>query len=169
MIERKGITLAEFAAQYGLGESQLFNWLKRDEPPLAKHWPKLAGFFGVSVSYIVSGTPDKVEVQQPAGLLSEEGPAYDQIPSDREFSRHALPSEIRASVRRQIESTLAAAGDDAIRLGWIAEQVQAHVTAPPHWKKGPVMVPIYDPAQDQALSSETGLPIRRSERPAQSA
>ena len=61
LIEGKGLSLVQFAQAYGIAESQLHLWLKRDTPPLAKHWPRLAEFFGVSEGFIVSGTPAKSE------------------------------------------------------------------------------------------------------------
>jgi transcriptional regulator with XRE-family HTH domain len=83
LIEAKGLSIVEFANAYGLGESQTHNWLHKADPPLAKHWPKLATFFGCSVEYIISGTPKKLEPSAqrsshsnlgspPSGLVLEE-------------------------------------------------------------------------------------------------
>lgn len=61
LIDRKGLSLVEFSEQFPLSESNLHNWLKRSAPPLEKHWPKLAQFFGVSQDYIAYGTPNLSE------------------------------------------------------------------------------------------------------------
>jgi len=58
LIEKKGETVAQFSERYGIGESQAFNWLKLQKPPPAKHWQRISDYFGVSESYVITGTPD---------------------------------------------------------------------------------------------------------------
>jgi hypothetical protein len=61
MIEGKGLSVVAFARDYGLSEAQLHNWLKREHPPLHKHWPRLAEYFGCSIEHIAIGAPEKLE------------------------------------------------------------------------------------------------------------
>jgi hypothetical protein len=84
----------EFAADYGLSQSQLFNWLKRDEPPLAKHWTHLAQFFGVSKEFIATGTPVKLESEAPHAVA--ESPAIYKPTPDRNLEKSV---EYKCSLR----------------------------------------------------------------------
>lgn len=47
-----------------------------------------------------------------------------------------MPGDIEEDVRRHIEELIALAGDDSARLGWIKEQLQLHLSAPQHWRRG---------------------------------
>lgn len=43
------------------------------------------------------------------------------------------PDQIRAESRRLLDDTLALAGDDVGKLGWVREQLIRHLSAPEHW------------------------------------
>lgn len=89
LIENKGLGVYEFARDYGISQSQAFNWLKRTEPPLGKHWEPLAKFFGVSREFLVTGTPQKLESRSDYAL-AEEPAAYDARPLVKKPSSGAL-------------------------------------------------------------------------------
>jgi transcriptional regulator with XRE-family HTH domain len=72
LIQRKGVTISQFARDCELGESQAYNWLKQETPPLAKHWARLADYFGVSTEYIATGIPGKVEIHHRDPFTVEE-------------------------------------------------------------------------------------------------
>jgi hypothetical protein len=72
MIDDKKETVAEFAVNYGIGESQAFNWVKLQKPPPAKHWSKLSKYFGVSEHYLVTG----IASPEPFGLVEETPAEY---------------------------------------------------------------------------------------------
>lgn len=124
LIDRKGITIVQFAKQFPLSESNLHKWLKRSAPPLEKHWPKLASFFGVSESYIAYGTPN---LEEPLGA----GVRVDEAPQSTRSKGAA--AELRRGVTRQLDDLLAHAGDDVGRLGWVREQMLKHLAIPEHW------------------------------------
>jgi transcriptional regulator with XRE-family HTH domain len=50
------------------------------------------------------------------------------------FPGDPAAAEIIGEIRDWFECLLIAAGDDRNRLGWISEQLRAHVTPPPHWR-----------------------------------
>ncbi|HRI81616.1 MAG TPA: helix-turn-helix transcriptional regulator, partial [Opitutaceae bacterium] len=43
------------------------------------------------------------------------------------------PEQIRTESRRLLDQTLALAGDDVGKLGWVREQLIRHLSAPEHW------------------------------------
>lgn len=89
--------------------------------------------------------------------------------ADEEQTPYGSAAQIRGEIRHHVDELLAAAGEDLKRLGWIAEQLQSHVTLPVRWKRTPLVVPVTTPSQTQDLSSETGQPIPRREPRAHSA
>lgn len=123
MIERKGITIGRFSADLGIGESQAFNWLKSATPPPAKHWSRLCDYFGVTQPYLIAG----VTVGDSVGALPEK--------AEEEPGSYNGPA-LEQAARRHFEDVIAAAKSEPARLGWIVEQLQAHVAIPPHWRGG---------------------------------
>lgn len=173
LIERKGVTIAQFAADFGLGESQAFNWLKRDRPPLAKHWPKLAQYFGVSEGYIATGTPqnpqhpplfrgdtdDLPSDPYPSGAelkpsQAEEMPGMSQ--ADRATVRAA---RLRHRISTQFKSLLDTAGHDLERLGWLRTQVFAHLQIPADWSE-------HESVEIEAKLDQAEAEAREGEQPA---
>jgi phage repressor protein C with HTH and peptisase S24 domain/lambda repressor-like predicted transcriptional regulator len=82
LIDRKGLTLVEFAEQFPLSESNLHNWLKRSAPPLEKHWDKLAAFFGVSRSYVAYGAPILSELDADVPFGDGSPNSADEVPEE---------------------------------------------------------------------------------------
>lgn len=74
LLATKGETHGEFAARYGITESQLYNWFKRQEPPLPKHWDRLAKHFGVTREEIAFGA--KVISDTPLSAVHEKQAPY---------------------------------------------------------------------------------------------
>lgn len=70
------------------------------------------------------------------------------------------PILIAKDARRFFEETLSAAGKDTSRLGWVREQLRAHLAIPSHWQGTSPLVPVTLPSQTQLLSSKTGKPIQ---------
>lgn len=121
--------MVEFSREYGISEAQLHNWLKQEAPPLAKHWPKLAEFFGVSREVIAFGDPENLE---PAGVVEESQAPYLASGSGG-LSDSAL--EITEQIQTKVRAVVRAADGDASRLGWINEQLAQHLRPPAHWPK----------------------------------
>ncbi len=119
LIDERGLALTEFAERYGLTESQLHNWLKRDDPPLAKHWDKLASFFKVDRSVIIGS--DTQYLSEPHIGEATQAPYGDAA---------GLKREIQSLVAEAVQ----AAGNDVGRLGWIREQLLRSIAVPEHWE-----------------------------------
>lgn len=130
MIERKGVTIARFSSDLGIGESQAFNWLKAQKPPPSKHWGRLCNYFGVSESYLLTGT-----FPLESGALAHEEPA----------SYLAEPVGAEAEIEQHHAALLLAARRDPVRLGWIREQQRAHLAIPAHWAEAEPSVPELSP------------------------
>lgn len=113
LIQRKGVSLVRFAEDFQISESQLHNWLKRPAPPLHKHWQPLADYFGVSLNYIGTGTPEKME------------PGVEEQPS-----AYGAPPLLVRLCREQFEARLAEAGDDLSRLGLLLGAVSRSLISP---------------------------------------
>lgn len=118
LIKRKELTLDQFASRYGMAESQLHNWLKRDDPPLAKHWDKLAEFFGVDRSYIIGAS------------ATENMERVSDVPQ----AAYDTAEGLRGEIRKRVEEAIQAAGDDLAKLGWLCEQAVRHMSASEHWE-----------------------------------
>ena len=95
LIEEKGLGVDDFARTYGISQSQAFNWLKRDDAPLAKHWKPLAQFFGVSETFLVSGAPEKLES---AKIVAEQAIFYDAVRTDPHGIRPGLLRKDRVQI-----------------------------------------------------------------------
>lgn len=121
--------MVEFSREYGISEAQLHNWLKQEAPPLAKHWQKLADFFGVSRETIAFGDSEKLE---PTGCVEEPQAPY--LPSGAGgLSDPALA--ITEEIQAKVCAVVTAANGDPSRLGWINEQLAQHLRPPAHWPK----------------------------------
>lgn len=70
---------------------------------------------------------------------------------------------LRGEVRKIFEDTLAAAGSDTGRIGYLREQLLQHFAVPDHWRaRRPASgapVPVSLPSQTTLLSTHTGKPI----------
>lgn len=129
LIAQRGLTKVDFAREYGISEAQLHNWLKQEDPPLAKHWPKLADFFGVSREHIAFGDSEKLE---PSDRVEEPQSPY--LPSGAGgLSDSALA--ITEKIQQRLFEVVSAADGDPSRLGWINEQLAQHLRPPAHWPK----------------------------------
>ena len=156
LITERKMSLLDFSRDYGISEAQVHNWLKRADAPLAKHWPKLAKFFGVSEAYIGIGAKEKVE-----SAVAEDHAPY-----------LTGAAAMKSAIREHFERLLAAAGDDPGRLGWLREELIRSLPVPAHWPSGEVprvLVPVTLPSQTQPLSSKTGQPLPPRVKPARSA
>lgn len=130
LVERKGVTIAQFAHDVKIGESQAFNWFKLSKPPLAKHWPKLCNYFGVSESYLITGIPD--DGNAPKKYPDAEGRARGAVNEDQ--APYGTSDDIAREVRRHFENLIAAAQGDPERLHWIAVQMKEHLATPKSWR-----------------------------------
>lgn len=154
LIAAKGLTIVDFAREYGISEAQLHNWLKQESPPLAKHWPKLAEFFGVPRETIAFGNPENLE---PREAVEESQAPY--LPSGAGgLSDRALA--ITEQIQAAICAVVTAANGDPVRLGWIYEQIDQHVRPPATWPK--VMPPV-EPAAPRTVHP---APVRTPQRQA---
>lgn len=115
----------DFAHAYNISESNLHNWLKREAPPLQKHWQPLADFFGCSVEYIAYGDGD----ENIGGAASvHEGIT---LPGSSHSSDGA--AELRLEIHERINHLIEAANGDVGKLGWVREQLALHLRRPDHW------------------------------------
>lgn len=55
LLERDGITVAEFSRATGIAQSTLANWKKRNGMISGKYAKTVADFFGVSVDFLMTG------------------------------------------------------------------------------------------------------------------
>lgn len=158
--EREGKSQAEIARTLGVSLAKVGNWFqgknfpKRDAEPLAR-------LLGVPVEFLLYGA-----IPAESTDLAGGSPSYRR---QEDAAANGSAAQIRSEIRHHVDQLLAAAGEDLKRLGWIAEQLQSHVTLPVRWKRTPLVVPVVTPSQTQDLSSETGLPIPRREPRAHSA
>lgn len=152
LIAQRGLTKVDFAREYGISEAQLHNWLKQEAPPLAKHWPKLAEFFGVSREMIAFGDPENLE---PSGVVEERPGSY--LPSGAGgLSDSALA--ITEKIQARIFEVVSAAAGDPVKLGWIHEQLAQHLRPPAHWPK---VTPHAGPATGIVVPQERAQPHQR--------
>ena len=156
LIANKGENIVDFARNYGLSEAQLHNWLKREAPPLPKHWDKLAQYFRRSRDYIAFGALDKVESMPPP-------PASPLHAVGVEEAQGAEAEVVAAEIRTDLERAIAAAGGNVARLHWLHEQVLQHVSPPARWARGepePARKPLtgiyVPPAKEQTQSPRHG-------------
>jgi transcriptional regulator with XRE-family HTH domain len=147
LIERKGVPITQFAQDVGITETSAHNWLNQAHPPLAKHWPKLAEYFGVSASYVATGTPETVERPQlfrgdTDDALDDPHPPgsqpktyqVDELPGLSEQDRETIrAARLRHQVRTMFNATFDAAGVDLERLGWLKYQIAQHLQVPAAW------------------------------------
>lgn len=140
LIERKGQTAEAFADEYGIARSTVFNWLKSETPPLAKHWPKLAAYFGTSLGYITTGSPEQLDKmdrdkRDPATsplVVSERDPAaYGGQDADRVRLNPSFRPPAPEPTRIQIEEHFRIILDEAERapggLGLVNAMLRKHL------------------------------------------
>lgn len=131
LIEQKRQSNRDFADAYGITESQLYNWLNREAPPLHKHWQKLADYFGCSVDYVAFGSPI---IEERTGDMMVEEPQAHYLPSGAGgLSDSALA--ITEQIQSKVFAVVRAANGDPSRLGWINEQLDQHLRPPATWPK----------------------------------
>lgn len=134
LIAVKGESQGEFAKRYGIAQSQLYNWLKREAPPLPKHWNLLASYFGVPREYVAFGAPLKEEAPV---CVKEEQATYAPLREvTAEEAEAGEAEDIAERIRTRVERTIAAAGNNVARMGWIHEQAEQHLRAPERWAQG---------------------------------
>lgn len=154
LIEQKRQSNRDFADAYGITESQLYNWLNREAPPLHKHWQKLADYFGCSVDYVAFGSP--IIEERTGDMMVEERPGS-YLPSGAGgLSDSAL--EITEKIQARIFEVVSAAGGDPVKLGWIHEQLAQHLRPPAHWPK---ITPHVAPATGVVVPPERAQPHQR--------
>lgn len=119
LIANQGITQNAFADQFGMSRSQLYNWLSSSAPPLKKHVPALASFFGVSEQYMATGFP---AAEDPVAAVTTED------------VQELMGTELRAA----IEALIQGAQGEPARVGWLtAEIVALHARTPWSRSAGP--------------------------------
>ena len=94
----------------------------------------------------------------------------DSTRAEEDQAPYGTTATLEADARKHLEGVIAAAKGEPARLGWIVEQLQAHLAVPAHWRggRGP-LIRVTTPSQTQALSTDTGLPIPAPSRRARSA
>lgn len=131
LIENQGLSLVQFAEDYGIAESQLHNWLKREDPPLAKHWPRLAKFFNVSADYIAAGIPEDIA---PMAAPVKPEPEKQEPSVAEESGAFGNSEDVRHQIERHHHELMVAAKNEPTRLGWIREQQLEHLAIPKAWR-----------------------------------
>jgi transcriptional regulator with XRE-family HTH domain len=113
-------------------------------------------------------------------LLKESAPRPDKVSSTADGARDdafALGEEMQApygsadSLRReilkQVQDTIALAGDDVGKLGWLREQVIRHASAPEHWEIMAKIIAREGPREDMKDEAARGRLESQSARAAQ--
>jgi transcriptional regulator with XRE-family HTH domain len=140
LISRKGISIAQFADAFEVSESQVHNWLKRQAPPLEKHWIKLAEYFGVSTDYIAFGTPNiseqvnQVFEERPADK-PESGPKFKFLHPDYPEDLTAA-DQLKQGIELHMRGLMEKAGSDPGRLGYIFHTLEREIPIPSSWLTG---------------------------------
>lgn len=124
LIEQKRESNREFADRYGITESQLYNWLKREAPPLHKHWQKLATYFGCPVDHIAYGSP--IIEERTGDLKVEDAPLYRQKGA-------STVDDLYAELHALVDSAIEAAGDDPARVQWLVDHLKQTLRVPAEW------------------------------------
>ncbi len=75
----------------------------------------------------------QIELLERVGLAPEKADSVG-ITSEKVVNEGAN-EDLEAEIRRFIEDLLSSAAGDRSRLGWIREQLQAHLHTPAHWRK----------------------------------
>jgi transcriptional regulator with XRE-family HTH domain len=95
---------------------------------IAREWLSKIENGKVAVSAEVFLAFERLEREH--GVTSDVNPAAVQEAP----AAYGPADRLRGEIRGDVETTIAAAGDDVGRLGWIREQVRAHVTPPASWR-----------------------------------
>ena len=115
----------------GIARSTLFNWLKSETPPPAKHWQRIAGALHTSVPYLVSGAlggPEKPDVVQVAEGSASRVPLPGDYPmritpGHEPTAREPTRAQIAAYVERYLDQAQRTPGG----LGHAWFQIRKHL------------------------------------------
>lgn len=156
MVAAKGATVGQFCLAMEIGESQAFNWFKREKPVPPKYWGKLSEYFGVSEAYLLTGIPEK----------KGRGDAYDAThvgasASGDDSAHYGTDEQIERELHEKFVDLLVQARGNRDRLGWISEQMSEHLSPPKSWFKAGAQkkIPLTTLARTLPISSKTGKPI----------
>lgn len=152
LAERCRVSLREVGPKcLGISTAQLFAYRSGSAPLSVKAWAKLESAESASVGAAETSVDAPTAVAEPRAPYGGE-------------------SDLIEEIERHHAELLLAAHNDPVRLGWIREQQQAHLSVPSHWKgKRGGMVRVTLPSQTMALSTETGRPVANPLRAPRSA
>lgn len=148
--KKRGLTLSALA---GGSASTAKSW-ESGTRPRPDQWEEVARRLGLSVSLVILGQPktradydfiakhaDEIGNPKP-GELAEDPAEY-----------HATGS-IESKIRSHVEEQIKQADGEPSKLGWIYEQLRAHVQAPEHWMEGKALSPLHREVLEEVLTEE---------------
>lgn len=157
--EKRGLTLTQLS---GGSASTAKSWEDGSRPAPDK-WEAVAGRLNLSVSLVFLGEPSSKEDFDFVAKFTDEigSPVRNSTQVGESPAAYGDEASIESRLIRHLRELIAAANGDRGRLGWIEEQVAAHLTVPAHWKRqGKNDLPfLKHPSQTSLLSAETGKPL----------
>jgi transcriptional regulator with XRE-family HTH domain len=130
---RQGLKQKAIATALGEGSSTVGQWFRGKNFPGPSVEYRLADLLGVPRDWLIEGKVEKGENEVMTMTLRDEESKYQ--------ARLISIAHLESLTRRCFETIMDAAGEDPKRLGWVHEQLIAHLTPPKHWQ---------DEAQDEA-------------------
>jgi transcriptional regulator with XRE-family HTH domain len=121
LLEKRDNPYEDFIQAMGISRATMFNWFKREkQPPSLAHRQRLVQFFANQPpEYVLTG---RVKNESNIGQVAEEQAQY------------GLFESLDEELRFRFNELILAAKNDPSRLGWIREQMSAHLQAPAHWR-----------------------------------
>ncbi|MBM3851600.1 MAG: helix-turn-helix transcriptional regulator [Verrucomicrobia bacterium] len=116
----RNLDQAELGKTVGRTATSISEWEKGKSQPTLVQIGTIARVLGVSSARLAFG-------DQSSGADEGEGGGGVDSP------QYGSPS-VRGELREILEQTIAAAGDDRDRLGWIKVQLKTHVSPPADWR-----------------------------------
>lgn len=101
LMKRRGVSQAELSRATGVAQAHLCRYLKNDREPMYDNARELADFFGVSVDFILSGSPategskSAAIAEREAGIIPARHTRLDVSVEPETFSENNQISELR--------------------------------------------------------------------------
>jgi transcriptional regulator with XRE-family HTH domain len=131
---KRGLTLNELA---GGSASTAKSW-EQGSLPRTDQWETIAARLGLSVSLVFLGKPTSREDYEFVAKYSDEiGPPPATAASAAVAGAAIPPAPLEAEARWILDEAIRAAASRPERLGWVLEQLRAHLRPPAHWAISP--------------------------------
>jgi transcriptional regulator with XRE-family HTH domain len=112
--------------------------IKKAQALLGFNSQQMAAALGITPEWISKITNGRVQGSTDIGLRLDQVLRERSIdPTSMEVDPSSIsgppPAELRKELTRRFGQLLDEAGADVVRLGWVSEQMHAHLTPPAHW------------------------------------